>query len=353
MTTRNLLRELETRLREVWLPAPGEKPKPRACLMNVVVVGTASVIDRYLPIVDEVTASLPSRAIVVRLEEEPGEELTGDVSAVCGIGVDATCSERVLLRAQNGSRNRVPSAISALLLPEIHTTLVWLCKDTVNDPILRALAGDIDRVVLDTEYTQISSLLELMRWQEEHTFDVVDLAWIRIAPWQELCARFFDPVVLQDLAYHVKKVTLKQAGPLGRPLGSETTLLLGWLGATLEWTNKNGAVFARDLSPIELVLEGDTRDKNVAPLAITHIELEAKEGDLHLAGLIEREHQGGETADVLRWSLDTNTPSGTPHHVRLGANKGARLLERALRRPSGDQIFQRATVFALEFLRSS
>ncbi len=353
MTTKNLLRELETRLREVWLPGPGEKPKPRACLMNMVVIGTGKVIDQYLPIVDDVTASLPSRAIVVRLEEGAADELTGDVSAVCGIGEGATCSERVLLRAGGGARGRVPSAISALLLPEIRTNLVWLCAETVNDPIFQALASDVDRVVLDTEYTAVASLLALMRKDRDVTFDVVDLAWLRIAPWQELCARFFDPAPLHELAFHVHKVSLRQAGSSGHPLGSEATLLLAWLGATLQWSSQKGNILAGDGTPITLELSGDARDKAVAPLALTHVEISSKHGDRHLRGLIEREHQEGKPADVLMWSLDTNTPSGIPHHVRLGANKGARLLERALRSATGDLTFRKATVFALDYLRSS
>src|SRR5262245_36016123 len=98
--TSSVIHRVERELREIWTQpaAPSETPKSRVCTMNLVVVaGSREIADRYTPVLDEVTASIPSRAILVALDPEaPVGVLEGDASAVCSIeGKQAICSERV------------------------------------------------------------------------------------------------------------------------------------------------------------------------------------------------------------------------------------------------------------------
>src|ERR1700733_9625112 len=83
--TSAILERLERELRELWVAAPGETPKSRVCLMNLIIaVGSRAIAERYTTVVDEVTASLPSRAILVTLEAaSPTRRLERVVSAVC------------------------------------------------------------------------------------------------------------------------------------------------------------------------------------------------------------------------------------------------------------------------------
>jgi len=240
---------IERELRDMWAPpAKGQPPKSRVCTMNLIVVagsGTGSatsareLADRYTPVVDEVTATTPARAVVVALEPDAGvHALEGDVSAVCGIGGEATlCSERVRLNALGSACARVASAVDAIGVPEIPTTLVWLGRIHVEDPVFVSLAALAQRIVIDTEYTSLPTLMKLARWSraEPGRPAVIDLAWIRLAPWQELCARFFDAPRLRAHASHVTRLAVKQASEPGARLGSEGALLLGWLATTLGW----------------------------------------------------------------------------------------------------------------------
>lgn len=71
---------------------------------------------------------------------------------------------------------------------------------------------------------------------------VVDLAWLRSAPWRERIAAVFDPPARRRELRLLSKVTI------GARPGSETAalLLFGWLCAQLEWT------------PSKLARHGDT-----------------------------------------------------------------------------------------------
>jgi glucose-6-phosphate dehydrogenase assembly protein OpcA len=355
-----VLDDIERQLREVWIPQPGEASKSRVCTMNLVVIaGSPDLADKYTPIVDEVTSSIPARAFVVALDPEATESsLEGDVSAVCGVGENATCSERVRLTAKGAFCARVGSAVDALLVPEIPTTLVWLGRVHVEDPVFLELANDAGRIVLDTEYTSLSSLLNLARWAraEPSRPGVADLAWTRIAPWQELCARFFDEPRLMPHARRIKKLTIRQAADPGSRLGPEGALLLGWFATRLGW--KIGRLggktrFMRDDGvPITLSLVATPRPNTVAPSVLAAVDIETEHDGAASHGSIERELGSGlegktADADLLVWRLESS--GGTlEQRVRLGTNTGARMLERTLRRPAHDPALAESALFADE-----
>jgi glucose-6-phosphate dehydrogenase assembly protein OpcA len=362
--TSAILERLERELRELWAPKPGEAPKSRVCLMNLVVaVGSREIADRYMTVVDEVTAALPSRAIVVSLEaDEPTIPLKGSVSAACVPGEGgAVCSERIRLDASGSVCARVASAVEALLVPEIPTTLVWLGPVHVDDDVFTSMARSAQRVVLDSEYTSAGSLLELERWSraEEGRPPLADMAWTRIAPWQDLCARFFDDPRTEHAA-GITQVTLQQASESGARLGSEGALLLGWLATRLGWhAGRMGGLLRlrrADGADIHLHVGAVARPAGVAPAAIASVTIESAAAGVPLKGTIERDLASGAEgagktldADVLNWRLEVAGQPALEHRVRLRANKGARVLERTLHRPMADPVLVEAARFAEHF----
>jgi glucose-6-phosphate dehydrogenase assembly protein OpcA len=362
--TSAVLERLEKELRELWVAGPGELPKSRVCLMNLVVaVGSRVVADRYTAVVDEVTAALPSRAIIVALEaDEPTSPLRGAVSAVCTPGEGgAVCSERIRLDASGSVCARVASAVEALLVPEIPTTLVWLGPVHVDDDVFTAMAESAQRVILDSEYTTAGSLLELEKWSraEPGRPALADMAWTRIAPWQDLCARFFDDP-RTDHAAAITRVTLHQASDAGARLGSEGALLLGWLATRLGWRagRMGGALRMRraDGRDVQIQVGAVPRPEGVAPAAIASVTLESSVAGVALKGTIDRElASGGDVsgkttdADVLTWRLDVSGQPVMEQRVRLRANKGARVLERTLHRPMADPVLVESVQFAEHF----
>jgi glucose-6-phosphate dehydrogenase assembly protein OpcA len=369
------LARLESELREIWAPDLAGPSKTRVCTMNLVVVaGSPALADRYLHIADEVTRSILARAIVVALDPDSKENtLTGDVNAVCSLeGEQQICTERVRLTATGTVCARVASAVEALLVPEIPTALVWLGKVYVDDPVFESLAVVADRVITDSEYASLSSLLHLVRWSRgtlggtresgppvslrlRARPSIADLAWVRLAPWQELVARFFDEPSFSEHAHKITRLVLKQASERGARLGSEGALLLGWLATRLGWkaSRLGGALRFKRPDGENVVVEFGTvpRPEGVAPSALGAVAIEADADGQKLAGSLERDLASGlegttPDADVVLWKLGVGDAQPFEQRVRFGPNKGAKWLERTLHRPANDPSLVEAALFA-------
>jgi glucose-6-phosphate dehydrogenase assembly protein OpcA len=241
-----------------------------------------------------------------------------------------------------------------LLVPEIPTALVWLARVHVDDPVFSSLADDASRVVLDTEYTSLSSLLQLSRWARGATNrpNIADLAWTRLAPWQEMCARFFDDPKLVGHAQKIRKLVIRQASESGAKLGSEGALLLGWFATRLGWKMQRigGSVRFRrpDGDTVALELRKSPRPENIAPSALLGVSVEAEADGVPIKGALDLEVEGTDAGALLVWKLDAEVPSASEQRVRLSANKGARMLERTLHRPSNDPALADSALFAEE-----
>jgi hypothetical protein len=360
----SVIGRIEKELREIW-SAPlkaGESAKSRVCTMNLVVVArTRELAGRYAPVIDEVTASIPARAIIVALEPEaPSGALEGEATAVCSVagGVDgALCSERITLVATGSTCARVGSAVDALLVPEMPTTLVWLGRVHTDDPVFLSIASDAQRIILDTEYTSLSSLMKLARWTRADAgrAAVADLAWTRLSVWQELSARFFDSPEMRAHASGLTRLVLRQASERGARLGAEGCLFLGWIATRLEWKAERlgGAIKFRrpDGGQVTLTLEAVPRPKEEAPGALVYVGIVAAAEGVVAKGSIERELGSGlegqtGDADVLRWRLDVALPTATEQRIRLYANKEAALLIETLHRAVSDPALSESISFA-------
>ena len=364
--TTTLIARLEKELRELWAqPADSTAmPKSRVCTMNLEIVASSrELLERYTPVVDEVTASMPARVIMASLEPDaPGDEITGSATAVCSIeGGRNICSERITLTVTGNACARSASAIEAFLVPEIPTALVWLGRVHVDDPVFEDLANDAHRIVLDSMYTSLASLLHVVSWarKQANAPEISDMAWTRLAPWQEMIARFFDGAGTRALASKITKITLRQASEPGARLGPEPALLLGWIATRLEWkTSRLGGKtrFKRpDGGTVVIELGAVPLPKGVAPQTLAAITIDAEDGDARTTGSLERELGSGlasnqedttADADVMVWKQSATGAPPLEQRVRLGANKAAKWLERTLHRPKHDPAFDESVAFA-------
>jgi glucose-6-phosphate dehydrogenase assembly protein OpcA len=360
----SVIQQVEKELRDIWAAPgkPGEPAKSRVCTMNLIVVAhTRALAERYTPVIDEVTASVPARAIIVALDPEaPSAALEGEATAVCSVaggGEGTLCSERITLSASGNTCARVGSAVEALAMPEMPTTLVWLGRVHTDDPVFVSIASEAQRVILDTEYTSLTSLLKLAAWAraEEGRSAVADLAWTRLSVWQELSARFFDASEMRAHAKGVTKLVLKQASDKGARLSAEGSLFLGWIATRLGWKVQRlgGSLKFRrpDGGQVTLALEAMARPKEVAPGALSYVGIAAEAGGIVAKGSIERDLASGLSgqsadADVLSWKLDVALPTATERRVRLHVNKEAALLIDTLRRPIHDPALSESVAFA-------
>lgn len=357
----SLIARLERELRDLWT-APEDAaggPATRVCTMNLIVLAPSPALaERYSPVVDEVTASTPARAIVVSLE--PGattSTLEGTTTAVCSLeNGQKVCSERISLAATGSACARVASAVDALLVPEIPTALVWLGRVHVDDPVFEELASNAHRVLLDSEYTSISSLLQVAKWARTQPTAprIADMAWTRLASWHEMVARMFDEADARQHLDRIRRVCITQVSEPGARLGPEPALLLGWLATRLGWTASRlgGALRLKraDGELVALELSSVPRPEGVAALTLARVHFEGT----GFAGTVARELasgiEGTRDADTLHWSRAIDGGPAMEHRVRLGANKAAKWLERTLHRPAHDAAFVESVAFAEELV---
>jgi glucose-6-phosphate dehydrogenase assembly protein OpcA len=370
----SLIAQLERDLRDVWASSgdPDAPPITRVCTMNLEVVApSAELIERYTPVVDEVTSAIPARAILASVE--PGasvDELSGDATAVCTpSGEGKICSERINLACRGRAAARAASAIEAFLLPELPTTLVWLGPVRGDDPVFEDLSLDASRIILDSEYTSIASLLRIVAWARtrRNAPDIADLAWTRIAVWQELLARFFDDEGALPLATRITRIGLTETDGPGAGLGTESALMLGWIGTRLGYCARRDGDTLRmsraDGASVHVDLRTVARPKGVAPHTLARLAIEAGDDAARpaLSGEVERDLASGLTdqagttpdADVLCWRSTRRGGATTEQRLRLGANKAAKWLERTLRRPSRDAAFDESVAFAEQIVEVS
>jgi glucose-6-phosphate dehydrogenase assembly protein OpcA len=362
-------------------------PTARACTMNLVVVASSPALaEAWVPVVDQVLLAVPARAFVVGLDVDGPDALDAGATAVCtpsASGGPAVCSERITLVAGGRLCARLPSCVATLSATDVPTTLVWLGRVHADDPVFEPLARDASRIVLDAAQGSLGSLANVVYWARARAGNdrpgVADLAWTRIAPWQELCARMFDEPRLRPLAARVMRVALVQAGAAGAPLGSEGALLLGWLATRLGWKagslagklrlvrlqGDGGAAPSRAADTAEAHVQATLRadpTSRLAPGTILEVRLEAAGAEATMRGEIAR---APGDAEAVTWRLEVTRAGGEPQRIeqrvqlpsaaatepasQRGPEKhAARLLERTLHRPPHDPALSDAATWADE-----
>jgi glucose-6-phosphate dehydrogenase assembly protein OpcA len=328
--------------------------------MNLVVIAATPTLARqYEPALEQVVQHIPARAIVVGLDPDGEDELRAEVSAVCSPasgGAPLVCSERVSLVARGAICRRLPSCVDALCAPDVPMTLVWLARVHVDDPAFAPLARQASRIVLDAGQSSLSSLSHAVRWARSRPDDdrpgIADLAWTRMAPWQELCARMFDPARLRPLAERVTRISLAQAAPEKGHVGPEGALLLGWLATRLGWKAASLAGQLRLVRPDGGSVQTFLRTQSVgwAPRGtLLGLEIEASGGGVAMRGQVARGEQA--ETDAATWCVNVTSGGDTQRfeqRMRLRARDAARLLDRTLHRPQHDDALAEAVTWADE-----
>jgi glucose-6-phosphate dehydrogenase assembly protein OpcA len=124
------------------------------------------------------------------------------------------------------------SAISALRLPEAPVVLLWIAPGIGHDKRFAMLTEHVQTVVYNSSLLDAGhkALCELVDYMEHHaSLPLADIAYLRLGPWQESVAIFFDGEHVDEL-FDLRHVEIA--------CGSEPEgyYLLGWLASRLQWT---------------------------------------------------------------------------------------------------------------------
>ncbi len=296
-----------------------------ATTLNLVAfVEDPGLVDWMKERVDAIAQKHPSRTLVL---DATRTETTHSVrSAAKDLGDTVlTQAEAIELGVKEIEGSELASLVRALTVPNVQTVLCWAGSHIAGDTRFRELTGIADGLVLDSSRIDSGSetLRELMEWMRAGEHPAVrDLAYMRLAPWQDMIAQFFDEA---DLAEELPTIS-----SVGVAAGSaaEAYYLIGWLAGRLQWKpcgpheycNSHGGNVS-----VRFERQGDAR-------RVRRVTLETK----HSVFMAELEKGAGDTVCLSVEGNKARAKRCAPlHDVDVVS-----LIEQAILAPQGGELFR-------------
>lgn len=229
----------------------------------------ASVLNLIVMVPDEASAGRvvetmvglgvrhPSRAIILAADPAgSGPTLSASITAHCHQGPEGAgpiCFEVVALTVRGEAAGHLSGIVAPLLIHDLPTHIWWPGDPPFADPIFDQLVEMGDRVVVDSD--EFADLLHGLRRLTtlRRRSGVGDLAWRRLAWWQELTAEFFDAPRFRRYLPNLNRLVIRYAVPasgatrrrrkagtgagagrISSPLAGPL-LYAGWMAARIEW----------------------------------------------------------------------------------------------------------------------
>ena len=202
------------------LRGDGNHGSVRATTLNLVVMcPDAEAAARTDDVLDAIGGSRPLRAIVIT---PAAGRPRARVSSACWTGGgQEVCAERIAI---SGDRVALPSAVVSLLVADLPVFVWWqgaLPDD--SDGVLGELTEIASRVIVDSDEAGLEATARL----EPRAAGLVDMAWVRTAPWREAIAAMFDGRTQRRALDHL--IGVEVVGP-----PNQAALLAGWLRSRLD-----------------------------------------------------------------------------------------------------------------------
>lgn len=174
------------------------------------------------------------RCRVIVLDGTQGEGLhevasSCDTHQVCV----KTRGDWIELGVQGAEPAPLQSAIAALQLRDAPVVLLWAAGGIESDPRFAELSAHEATIVYNSSLLDVEdvALRELIRFSRQSPdASINDLAYLRLAPWQESVALFFDGRDVIHELFDLRRVDITCGS------AAEAYYLLGWLASRLEWT---------------------------------------------------------------------------------------------------------------------
>ncbi len=312
--------DIERQLAEFWRKAStDEQAVMRACSMNLVVVCTADAGDvaRATACVARIAETIPGRSIVIGPPRDRGTDFEAYVSTNCHHGPAGAqvCSEQVTIDPTAHGLDLVPGTVLQLLVEDMPVYTWWRGGSLGEGGLLDPLVGLSDYWVLDSALAahgrEQLEALERIASRPAWCGRILDGAWIRLEPWREVIASFFDDPSLRPALGGIERLSVSSGGPVA------FAYLAGWLVSRLGLRHSGGGRWSRpDGALVELT---DSRAEGLAAGRVAAVRIEAAHRD---------------TAVVF----EAGTAPGRPDRVSLSVTaEGHRLPPRTIDLPWLDE----------------
>ncbi|GAC1348847.1 MAG: hypothetical protein NVSMB19_01010 [Vulcanimicrobiaceae bacterium] len=181
------------------------------------------------------------RATIVA-EKRPSRFIVLDsTDATTGIDVAATTrerggttvvNERVDIGVNALAYDAIVSLVQELAVPDIPTVVWWTGVKLLASRTFSGLAAMATTVLVDSsgQARDEETLRELCTFAERFPKTMLhDLAFMRLMPWQDIIAQFFDDPALREDLFSLIGLAIESGSD------AEAIYLAGWLGSRLSW----------------------------------------------------------------------------------------------------------------------
>jgi glucose-6-phosphate dehydrogenase assembly protein OpcA len=235
----------------------------------------------------------------------------------------------VELGVKESGAEMLRSAVAMLRLSEAPVVLLWIARGIGNDARFAMLSENARTVVYNSSLLDAGheALCELAEYVDQHPdCSLADIAYLRLAPWQECAAIFFDGAAAAELG-DLQNVEIACGTE------PEAFYLLGWLASRLQWTPCAADAllnqFGKRVS-FEIRREGEPR--RIARIAL---------GSSRSTFVAEAD----KTQETILLSVSGSSKHG-PRYRAVNNPGIAALVERAILWGRNDQIFRSALAAA-------
>lgn len=310
---------------------------------------------------------LPSRTIIMLMHDGgTGHRFDVRLELKQQQSVDEAPSphfETITIRAENGEIESLSSLVSPLLVAELPDILWWPGGNFSGNPLFLDLQRIVDRVIVDSaqlgrDASGVASLRDLIDTDQTNGPIVGDFTWLRLAPWRQLIAQFFDPPDVQESLATIEEIVISYADVRsdGSSGFASALLTVGWLASRLGWEivdplerRRAGGWSAPLRAPsgrrgreISLRLLPDPSPH--ARFSLRNVRINAG-GDAPGTFSIERSDE-----DDLITSSETQTVPRVSRMVYARRPTDEQMLGEELQRFGHDPIFEEALAFATKLL---
>lgn len=264
----------------------------------------------------------PSRLIVL---DATRDDAGADVSVAVREGSEATIlSERLDLAVGGLDHPTIGGVTHDLCIADIPTVLWWTSSHVLDNQTLTALTDLATTLVVDSSGSARGgeTIGELSAFRARYPGVALrDLAFMRLAPWQDMIAQFFDDPALFADVFSLTQLEVDAGSD------AEALYLAGWLGSRLSWKACDVHTFCtRDGRMVPLVRR--TRGDPRRVVRVTLISFDST----YSAELSDDER-------VVRLSVG-GAKEKPQWYVPLQSIDNISLIERAMLSTGSDQIFE-------------
>jgi glucose-6-phosphate dehydrogenase assembly protein OpcA len=264
---------IENALRMFWQSTARDAQTTivKATTLNLIIFTTSP--GRYSDLIGHITDLTyhhPGRIFIVLIDRDAHtDQVSAHISAYCQLprqDNQQICCEIITLGTGPAGVRHLSGALLPLLLPGLPVFACVTDVKLLENLHLEYFFRMSDRIIVDFAEMPCSEIQTLAKHLLALT-QFSDISWLRLAPWREAVAQFFDPIPGLALAGVITDVHIEYA----RNKLLSAFLILGWLASQLQWVyaknTATGALFLNhDKAPVVTSLKNSDQVQDHAGL---------------------------------------------------------------------------------------